>query len=132
MLYSTLASPGPLLQRQLAYKSWLSAPGPDCSLTSKIGHLQKTKLDSNPRCGPDSILHLLNKVQKHIKQQTLPPLYVKSKHHRLSFCKKNTQDKYCRTYDANNFYSLISNKSVINSSIYCKAQNSQMCKLQLN
>ena len=40
-LYSALASPEPQLQRQLPYKSWLGALGPDCDLTPKIGHLQK-------------------------------------------------------------------------------------------
>ena len=32
------------LQRQLAYKSWLGASGPDCYLTPRIGHLQKTEV----------------------------------------------------------------------------------------
>ena len=41
-LYSALASPEPQLERQLPYKSWLSALGPDCDLAPKIGHLQKT------------------------------------------------------------------------------------------
>ena len=44
MLYSALASSGPQLQRQLAYKSWLAATGPDCHLSPKIGHLQKTEV----------------------------------------------------------------------------------------
>ena len=43
-LYSALASPEPQLQRQLPYKSWLGALGPDCDLTPKIGHLQKTEI----------------------------------------------------------------------------------------
>ena len=34
---------GPQLQRQLVYKSWLGASAPDCHLTPKIVHLQKTE-----------------------------------------------------------------------------------------
>ena len=43
MLYIALASPGPHLQMQLAYKSWLGTFGLDCHLMPKIGHLQKTE-----------------------------------------------------------------------------------------
>ena len=32
-LYSVLASPGPRLQRELAYKSWLGALDPNCLST---------------------------------------------------------------------------------------------------
>ena len=39
-----LASPGPLLQKQLAYMSWLGASGPDCYLAPKVGHLQKAEV----------------------------------------------------------------------------------------
>ena len=35
---------GPQLQRQPAYKSLLDALGPNCHLTPKIGHLQKTEV----------------------------------------------------------------------------------------
>ena len=40
---SALASSGPQLQKQLAYKSWLGTSGPDCHLTPKTEHLQKRK-----------------------------------------------------------------------------------------
>ena len=50
---SALASSGPQLQKQLAYKSWLGTSGPDCHLTPKTEHLQKRKLHSNPRYESD-------------------------------------------------------------------------------
>ena len=35
---------GPQLPRQLPYKNWLGASGPNCHLTTKLGYLQKTKV----------------------------------------------------------------------------------------
>ena len=43
MLYNALASSGHQLQRQVAFKSWLGASGPDCHLTTKIRHLQENR-----------------------------------------------------------------------------------------
>ena len=46
LLYSALASPGPQLQSQLAYKSWLSASSPD-SLSSNT---QNRAFSENGSC----------------------------------------------------------------------------------
>ena len=49
-----LASSGPQMQRQSAYKSWLGTSGPKCHLIPKIGDLQKKQmLHSNPRYNPE-------------------------------------------------------------------------------
>ena len=46
VLHSTLASSGPQLQRQFAYRCCLGASSPDCHLTLKTGHLQKREVPS--------------------------------------------------------------------------------------
>ena len=43
---------GPQLPRQLPYKNWLGASGPNCHLTTKLGHLNP-KLHLNPRYNPE-------------------------------------------------------------------------------